>query len=185
VRWVCSAVAREDEAVATITCACGAVSLEAVGAPMMSVICHCTSCRTAGRAFDARSAVAPIVDASGGTPVVLWRKDQLNCVRGGDQLEAHRLATDSPSRRMVTACCATPMFGDFTKGFWVSIYHDRIEGAPRPSMRVMTSDLPDDLALPDDGLPRFRGRPGTFMLKLLTTWASMGFRKPKIAGVPD
>jgi len=77
------------------------------------------------------------------------------------------------------------MFGDFTKGFWVSIYRDRIDGAPKPSMRVMTSDVPDDVALPDDGLPRFRARPGTFMLKLLATWASIGFRTPRIVGVPD
>ena len=170
---------------ATITCACGAVSLEAVGAPMMSVICHCTSCRTAGRAFDARSPVAPIVDAGGGTPVVLWRKDQLKCVRGCERLEAHRLAADAPSRRMVASCCGTPMFGDFTKGFWVSIYQGRIEAAPSPSMRVMTSDAPNDVTLPDDGVPRFRSRPATFMLKLLTTWASMGFRKVRIAGVAD
>ncbi len=77
------------------------------------------------------------------------------------------------------------MFGDFIKGFWVSIYRDRIDGAPKPSMRVMTADTPDDAAVPDDGLPRFRGRPGTFMFKLLATWASMGFRKARIAGVPD
>src|SRR5580698_5267110 len=167
-----------------ITCACGAVGLEAVGSAVMSVICCCTSCRTAGREFDARSPVAPIVDSGGGTPVVLWRKDRLKCVQGGERLEAHRLSAESPSRRMVASCCETPMFGDFTKGFWVSIYRDRIEGAPRPSMRVVMSDAPDDATLPDDGVPRFRGRPGQFMVKLLATWASMGFRTPKIAGVP-
>ena len=77
------------------------------------------------------------------------------------------------------------MFGDFTKGFWVSIYRDRIANAPKPSMRVMTGDVPDDITLPDDGLPRFRSRPGKFMFKLLATWASMGFRTPKLVGVPD
>ena len=117
--------------------------------------------------------------------MVLWRKDRLKCVRGGERLEAHRLTSESPSRRMVASCCGTPMFGDFTKGFWVSVYRDRIEDAPKPSMRVMTSDAPDEAALPDDGLPRFRGRPAKFMLKLLATWASMGFRTPKIAGLPD
>jgi hypothetical protein len=76
------------------------------------------------------------------------------------------------------------MFGDFTKGFWVSIYRDRFEDAPLPSMRVMTGDVPRDVVLPDDGLPRFRGRPAKFMLKLLATWASMGFRTAKIAGMP-
>ena len=170
---------------ATITCACGAVCLETAGSALTSVVCHCTSCRTAGRELDSRSPVAPIVDAGGGTAVVLWRKDRLKCVRGCERLTAHRLAADSPSRRMVASCCGTPMFGDFTKGFWVSIYRDRIAAAPRPAMRVMTGDAPDDGALPDDGLPRFRGRPGTFMLKLLATWAAMGFRTPKIAGVAD
>ncbi|MEJ0067198.1 MAG: hypothetical protein WDM85_18795 [Caulobacteraceae bacterium] len=77
------------------------------------------------------------------------------------------------------------MFGDFTKGFWVSIYRGRIEDAPAPSMRVMTSGVVDDASIPADGLPRFRGRPGTFMFKLLATWASMGFRTPRIAGAPD
>ena len=77
------------------------------------------------------------------------------------------------------------MFGDFTKGFWVSIYRDRIKDAPKPSMRVMTRDLPDDVALPNDGLPRFPGRPAKFMLRLLATWATMGFRTPRIVGVPD
>ena len=77
------------------------------------------------------------------------------------------------------------MFGDFTKGFWVSIYRDRIKDAPKPSMRVMTRDLPDQAALPQDGLPSFPGRPASFMLKLLTTWASLGFRTPSIVGVAD
>lgn len=77
------------------------------------------------------------------------------------------------------------MFGDFTKGFWVSIYRGRVTDAPVPSMRVMTSDTPDDTAFPDDGVPRFRGRPGKFLVKLMMTWAMMGFRNPRLPGVPD
>lgn len=170
---------------AIISCECGAVSLEAAGPPIMSVICHCTSCRTAGRRFDARSPVAPIVDASGGTAVVLWRKDRVTCLRGCEHLKAHRLAAESPSRRMVASCCETPMFGDFTKGFWISLYRDRVPDAPLPSMRVMTGDLAEGVTLPDDGLPRSRGRPRSFLVKLLGTWAAMGFRNPRLAGVPD
>ncbi|GAN77453.1 GFA family protein [Acidisphaera rubrifaciens] len=168
-----------------IACACGEVRLEAGGPPMMTVVCHCTSCRTAGRAFDARSPVAPIVDAAGGTAVVLWRKDRLRCVAGGARLSAHRLAPDAPSRRMVAACCQTPMFGDFTKGFWVSVYRGRVADAPAPSMRVMTEDAPDGTVFPDDGVPRYRSRPVRFLFNLLTTWAALGFRKPRLAGVPD
>ena len=77
------------------------------------------------------------------------------------------------------------MFGDYTKGFWVSVYRDRVPDAPRPTMRVMLSDLETGAQVPDDGLSLFRNRPGSFMLKLITTWAAMGFRSPKIAGVAD
>ncbi len=168
-----------------IACACGAVGLETIDPPMVTVICHCTSCRTAGRAFDTQSSVAPIVDVAGGTPVVLWRKDLVRCVRGSEWLIAHRLKPESPTRRMVTACCKTPMFGDFTKGFWVSIYRERVTDAPAPSMRVMTADAPEGVVFPDDGVPRFRGRPVKFLIKLMTTWVAMGFRRPRLAGVPD
>lgn len=152
---------------------------------MMCVICHCTSCRTAGRAFDAVSPVAPIVDAGGGTAVVLWRKDQLTCVAGAERITAHRHMATSPSRRMVASCCRTPLFGDFTRGFWVSIYRDRLADAPKPAMRVMLSDAEPGAALPQDGLPRFKNRPASFVFKLLTVWGAMGFRTPRVAGVAD
>lgn len=169
----------------TIECACGAVCLAAIDPPMMTVICHCTSCRTAGRAFDARSHVAPIVDVAGGTPVVLWRKDRVRCLRGSERLAVHRLRPGSPSRRIVASCCETPMFGDFKRGFWISVYCGRIADAPAPSMRVMTSDALEGTVFPDDGVPRFRGRPGKVLVKLLATWVAMGFRNPRLAGVPD
>ena len=77
------------------------------------------------------------------------------------------------------------MFGDFTKGFWVSVYRGRVMDAAPPSMRVMTCDAPKGSVFPDDGLPRFRNRPGKFLIKLLTTWVAMGFRNPRLVGVPD
>ena len=86
---------------------------------------------------------------------------------------------------MVASCCDTPMFGDFTKGFWVSLYRGRVADAPAPTARVMTAEALDDAVFRDDGMPRFRGRPGSFLIKLLTTWATMGFRSPHLAGVPD
>lgn len=166
-----------------ISCRCGKVRLEADGAPMLSAVCHCTSCRTAGRALDAASGQYPIVDESGGTPVVLWRKDRVRCIAGAELLEPHRLTETAPTRRLVASCCKTPILLDFTKGFWVTVYRDRIADAPPPSMRVMTGDAPEGVTLPDDGLPRMRGHSGRFMIKLLTTWAMMGFRTPKIAGL--
>ncbi len=52
-------------------------------------------------------------------------------------------------------------------------------------MRLMTGDAPDDVTFPDDGLPRLRRFSGRFMVKLLATWAMMGFRAPRIAGLGD
>lgn len=169
---------------AVITCACGTVRLEADGPPMLSAICHCASCRTAGQAFDAESGQDPIVDESGGTAMVLWRKDRVRCVAGSELLEPHRLTAGSPTRRLVASCCRAPVLLDFTKGFWVSVYRDRVADAPPSSIRIMTGDAPD-VELPDDGLPRMRGHSGRFMVKLLTTWARMGFRTPRIAGLGD
>lgn len=168
-----------------ISCQCGSVRFEAAGPPMLSAVCHCTSCRTAGRALDAVSGQAPIVDESGGTPAILWRKDRVRCVAGCELLEPHRLKPDSPTRRLVATCCRTPMLLDFTKGFWVTVYRDRVDDPPAPTMRVMTGDAPADVVLPDDGLPRLRSHSGRFMFKLLTSWAAMGFRSPKVAGLPD
>jgi hypothetical protein len=74
---------------------------------------------------------------------------------------------------------------DFSKGFWVSVYRDRVADAPPPSMRVMTGDVPEGETLPDDGLPRMRRHSGRFMIKLLATWASMRFRTPTVAGLGD
>ncbi|WP_210324497.1 GFA family protein [Chelatococcus reniformis] len=168
-----------------ITCACGTVRLEAEGAPMLCAVCHCSSCRIAGQEFDARTDLEPIVDASGGTSAVLWRKDRVRCVAGCERLEPHRLTLGSPTRRMVASCCGAPMFLDFTKGFWLTVYRGRVEHAPSPSIRVMTGDVPVGVVLPEDGLPRVRGHSGRFMLKMLMTRLGMGLRSPRVTGVAD
>lgn len=168
-----------------ISCACGTVRIEADGRPMASVICHCTSCRTAGRGFDAQSGQAPIVDDEGGTPAVMWRKDKLRCVSGCERLTPHWLTPDSPTRRLVATCCGCPVALDFTKGFWLTVYRGRVADAPPAAMRVMVGDLENGTTLPDDGLPRMNGHSGRMMLKMMATWASMGFRRPKVAGIRD
>jgi hypothetical protein len=95
---------------AEIECACGEVCLQVTAPAIMTVICHCTSCRTAGRDLDARSPVAPIVDVAGGTPVVPWRKDRVRCVRGNERLTSNRLTPESPSRRMVASSSGLTIF---------------------------------------------------------------------------
>lgn len=125
-----------------------------------------------------------VLDADGGTDCVLYRKDRVRCVQGGERLEEHRLKADSPTRRMVATCCNSPMFLDFTKGHWLTLYRARIPQAVPPlEMRIMTADRREGVVLPDDA-PNALAHSGKLMGKLLAAWAAMGFRAPKVAGAP-
>jgi hypothetical protein len=144
-------------------------------------MCYCTSCRTAGLAFAQKPGAPSVVDSDGGTDLVLYRKDRVGRFTGGELLHEHRLTPSSPTRRLVATCCNTPMFLEFTKGHWLSIYAGRLSGKLPPlDMRVMTADRVDETPLLDD-VPNYPARSGRVLIKLLAAWASMGFRTPKVA----
>jgi hypothetical protein len=161
------------------TCQCGRVRLEALGAPILTGACYCTSCQQAGHRFEQMPSAPSLLDPDGGTAVVLYRKDRVRCVAGQDYLEEHRLTPQSPTRRVVATCCNAPMFLDFTKGHWLSIFRTRFAaGAPPLQMRVMTKERPSGVELPND-VPNYDGHSGKFMLKLLLAWVAMGLRRPE------
>ncbi|HEY4066635.1 MAG TPA: DUF6151 family protein [Burkholderiaceae bacterium] len=165
----------------TATCRCGQAGFAISGAPIMHVACYCTSCRTAGQAFERTLGAPPVVAGDGGTDYVLCRKDRVSLTSGAGRLSEHRLTPESPTRRMIATCCNTPMLLEFTKGHWVTFYRSRLpEHIPALEMRVMTADKPADVTLPDD-VPNHAARPGTFMWKLLSSWAAMGFRRPRVS----
>ena len=156
------------------TCQCGKVRLEAIGRPILTSACYCTSCQDAGRRL------GRLLDPDGGTSMVLYRKDRMQRVTGRQHLEEHRLKPDSPTRRVVATCCNSAMFLDFTKGHWVSIYRNRFAtGAPPLEMRVMTGERRVGAGLPDN-VPNHRGFSARFMLKLVAAWIAMGFRTPRL-----
>ena len=168
----------------TASCRCGAVVLEVVGAPIVHTACYCASCQEAGRRIEQLPDAPPLLDADGGTDFVVYRKDRVRCVQGGERLEAHRLKPDSPTRRMVAACCNSAMFLDFTKGHWLTLYRASMPGSVPPlEMRVMTADRREGVVLPDDA-PNYATHSGKFMWKLLAAWISMGFRRPRVEGAP-
>jgi len=168
----------------SVRCGCGKVELQIVGAPILRGICYCASCQEAGRRHQAAPGANSVLAEDGGTDYVLYRKDRVRCVRGGDLLEERRLKPDSPTRRMVARCCNTAMFLDFTKGHWVTVYRGRLpDGMPPATMRLMTAERPEGVVLPDD-MANYPGHSGKFMLKLLGAWLAMGFRRPAIEGVP-
>ena len=169
----------------TASCRCGAVVMEVAGPPIVHAVCYCASCQEAGRRIGQLPDAPAVLDADGGTDFVLYRKDRVRLVHGGDRLEAHRLKPDAPTRRMVAPCCNSAMFLDFTKGHWLTVYRARLphDGVPPLEMRVMTAARPDGAPL-SDAAPSYAGYPGRFMWKLLSAWAAMGFRAPKVEGAP-
>ena len=159
-------------------CGCGRVALEAVGAPIVSAACYCTSCQVAGRQFEETPGAPRVLDPDGGTGYVLYRKDRVVCLRGAEHLEEHRLKPRSSTRRVLAACCSTPIFLDFTNGHWLTLYRDRLPvGAAPLEMRVMTENRPPEVELPGD-VPNYPRHSGGFMWRLLAAWAAMGFRRP-------
>lgn len=165
---------------AIATCQCGKVKVEAIGRPILTASCYCMSCQDAGHRLERLASAPPVLDPDGGTSVILYRKDRVQCVTGRQHLEEHRLKPDSPTRRVVATCCNSAMLLDFTKGHWVSMYCNRLPtGAPPLEMRVMTGERRVGGGLPDD-VPNHRGHSVKFMLKLVAAWIAMGFRRPQL-----
>jgi hypothetical protein len=168
----------------TASCRCGAVMLELEGAPILHAACYCASCQVAGRRIEQLPDAQPVLQADGGTDFILYRKDRARCLQGGELMEVFRLEPGSPTQRMVATCCNSAMFLDFTKGHWLTVYRARLpDDVPPLDMRVMTAARPEAVVLPDDA-PNYPGHAPPFMWKLMTSWAAMGFRTPKIEGVP-
>ncbi|MCX7360881.1 MAG: hypothetical protein NTV97_03215 [Alphaproteobacteria bacterium] len=155
--------------------------MEAVGPPILAACCYCASCREAGRRFEQLASAPAVLTPDGGTDYVLYRKDRVRCVAGQEHLEEHRLKAESPTRRVIATCCHSPMFLDFTKGHWLTLYRNRFPtGAPPVEMRVMTRDRRDGVALADD-VPNHEGHSGKFMVRLMAAWIAMGLRRPEVA----
>lgn len=140
-------------------CECGTVELGVEGRPIVATTCHCDGCRAAGRRLQSLPGAPPILDAEGGTPYVLFRKDRVQPLSGVSALRAHKLTDDSPTRRAVATCCNTFMFLDFTKGHWITIPAARLAHAPAARTA--------------------RRSPG-FVARLMIAWAAMRFRTPTI-----
>jgi hypothetical protein len=134
----------------------------------------------AARRFEQAPGAPSVLNGDGGVDYCLFRKDRVRITRGGEHLQEHRLTEASPTRRVVAACCNAPMFVDFTKGHWLTLYRDRLPGdAPPVEMGVMAKHRPAGPARPG-GPPLYSTLPVRFMVRLLAAWAAMGFRRPKV-----
>ncbi|HEY1560227.1 MAG TPA: hypothetical protein VGF71_04975 [Caulobacteraceae bacterium] len=160
-------------------CPSGQTGIEFVGAPILTAVCCCESCQAAGRRLETAPGAPLVVRTDGGTDYCLYRKDRVRVSFGGEHLEERRLTPSSSTRRVVATCCNAPMFLDFTKGHWLTLYRDRLPGdPPRLEMRVMTKAA--GVSVSDD-LPNYPAYPARFMVRLLAAWAAMGFGRPELA----
>ena len=167
-----------------LQCRCGEVRMEAESTPIMSTECLCTSCRTAADVLEALPGALSLRESTGGTRMEMYRKDRVRCVKGVGNLREHRLTQKTKTRRVIAACCNTPMFLDFTEGHWIDLYGHLwpADTLPPLQMRTMTGDLEDPSALPGD-VPNLKKHSAGFFVRLLGAWAAMGFRRPKIGYV--
>lgn len=164
-----------------LQCACGAVTLELSGAPILTAECCCNSCREAGATLEQLPGPAAFRGPVGQIPYVMYRKDRVRFPAGTELLREYRLTPEAHTRRVVAGCCNTPMFLEFQGGHWLSLFAGLWPDSARPpmQMRTMTSDLPDASVLPAD-LPNAKTQSPGFMAKLLWAWVAMGFRTPKV-----
>ena len=174
----------QKTAIRTASCACGQVKLALTGKPIVTAVCYCDDCQEAGRQFALHPGAPAALDSDGGTPLVLFRKDRVRCLSGADLLHEHRLKPESPTRRFTAACCQSPLFLEYTKGHWLSLYRSSLAPADQPAidMRVMTKERRTGVTLPRD-VPDYSAHSGKFIVRLMTAWAAMRFRTPPLAQV--
>lgn len=154
-------------------CSCGKVEIEAHGKPIMSTICYCESCQEGSRRIEDLPNGSSTSGPDGGTAYVIYRKDRVGATGGSEFLLDVRLTDGAPTRRVVAGCCGSPMFLDFEKGHWLSVYRSALgEEAPPTQMRTQTRSKPDGVKLPD-GVPSYPGYPLGFVARLLCARLAM------------
>jgi hypothetical protein len=152
-------------------CECGKVEFEITGRPIIAAACYCDDCQAGGHQLEALG-VSPVRDPDGGTPYLLYRRDRVRCVAGGEFLKPHKLRNGSITSRVVASCCNTAMLVSFDRTLhWVSVYRGRLgDAAPPLAVRMQTKFAPGPV--PDD-LPRYPTYPMRFVGKLAAARIAM------------
>jgi hypothetical protein len=158
----------------TASCSCGSVELEAIGAPITSVVCYCDDCQEGSRQIEALPNARPVQDPDGGTEYILYRKDRVKCSRGAVLLKSYKIREKSASSRVVATCCNSAMLLKFDDArHWVSMYRARFQGdIPVLQMRICTKFKPENRHVPGD-VPNYPSYSLKFLAKLLAARIAM------------
>ncbi|BCW89486.1 hypothetical protein sos41_26520 [Alphaproteobacteria bacterium SO-S41] len=145
-------MARTSLKTRTVSCTCGAVELTVTGAPTTAVVCYCDDCQAAARELEALPNAPPMLDQSGGTEFVVYRKDRVAVARGADRLKTYKFKEGSSTNRRVATCCNVPMILDFDDAkWWVDVYRARYrDDVPPLEMRFCTKFKPAGAVIPTD-----------------------------------
>lgn len=153
----------------TARCACGNVEYEATGDPILGVACYCDDCQEGARRIEALPGAPRVRDPDGGVAYILYRKDRIRCVKGGDRLQSHKLKLKpkTDTNRVVASCCNSAMALTFDDSkHWVPVNRARLQNAPPVDMRICIKFAPDAAAIPRD-VPVYPGFSVRFIWKLL------------------
>lgn len=158
----------------TARCSCGRVELEAIGDPITSVVCYCDDCQEGSRQLEALPNARTVRDPDGGTAYVLFRKDRVECTRGTQLLQSHKISEKSATNRVVTTCCNSAMFMKFDDArHWVPVYRARFQGdVPPVQMRICTKYRPENTDVLSD-VRSYSAYPLKFVAKLVAAKISM------------
>jgi hypothetical protein len=162
----------------TARCSCGSVELEAIGTPIVSLVCYCDDCQKGSRQIEALPNAHPVRDPDGGTAYVLYRKDRVKCSRGALLLKNHKMMEASVTNRVVATCCNSAMMLNFDDSrHWVPVYRGRFYGdVPSLQMRICTKFKPENDDVSSD-MPSFSSYPFKFVAKLVAAQIAMLLRR--------
>lgn len=158
-------------------CSCGCVELDVAGEPILSAACYCDDCQEGARQLEALPGAPPVMGPDGGTDLILYRKDRMQCSKGSELLRDYRIKDDSLTRRVVAACCKSAMFLDFQKGHWFSVYRRRFgDDAPAIQLCIQTKYRPEPATVVRE-IPEYKSYPLIFVAKLLAARIGMAFSR--------
>jgi hypothetical protein len=127
----------------TGTCLCGAVAIQATGAPLEMGYCHCESCRSYSG--------APV------SAFTLWKTENVNVIRGAEFLGRYK-SSEMSDRRFCTRCGGHLMVDHPSLG----LIDVRAAILPSLAFKPTVHLNYEETVLPiKDGLPKLKDFPAT------------------------
>ena len=154
-------------------CSCGRVEYQTTGRPIVIPVCFCNDCQAGSQQLEALPGAGSVRDPDGGTAYVVYRKDRVQCARGAELLQSHKLRDGSATSRVAASCCSSSMLMRFDDArHWVPVYRARLVGAvPDAEMRICTRSAPGSLHSSD--VPSYPGFPIKLFARLLAARIAM------------